>query len=493
MSRIRGVLAAAVLRSGLLTLLVLQLRPMRAPAASSRASSSGGDCNGDGSVTVDDLLKLANIALGSGLASDCAEADVNSDGHITVDEIQAAINAALAGPVAPTPTPVSAAVEHGLEQLQVGDLGAALDAFRSADPSDDAANLYAVFVRLATVLLDDARLRDLATRAGVSVSGNSHDICNFAITLPDQLLSDAPGTGEIMDTARTVLLPELETALTTLNGVSDNVAVAFSLDNLPNCVRDEIGDTDLTTVGVDRSDLALIVAGFHAAVAGFETVTAYNVDVPMQALLDGLPRSAVDKAPDLLKLRFADRLTTARDRFGQGFASLIHAFDLMGSGDRTGHLKEILLGGGDNFRKASALLRIVQQSFDGEVALPIDVVTGDIVLMDIGLLEQEHLNLSLLFSGSFPTLRIFLPAFDDKGEFDTTQFPDPTFGGSLPTMTQDKIDSFLVGPACQACETDEDCDPLGLGDFYCLQCSFNCTGTGMRCGDGFQECVDGVY
>jgi hypothetical protein len=51
-----------------------------------------GDCNGDGMVTVDELLTAVNIALGAADRSTCTAADANSDGAVTVDELLAIVN-----------------------------------------------------------------------------------------------------------------------------------------------------------------------------------------------------------------------------------------------------------------------------------------------------------------------------------------------------------------------------------------------------------------
>jgi Tol biopolymer transport system component len=56
-----------------------------------------GDCNADTGVTVDELVKMVNIALGSADPSDCSAGDINGDHAITVDEIVAAVNNALQG------------------------------------------------------------------------------------------------------------------------------------------------------------------------------------------------------------------------------------------------------------------------------------------------------------------------------------------------------------------------------------------------------------
>jgi hypothetical protein len=55
-----------------------------------------GDCNGDGSVTVDELLILLNISRGSAPADSCP-GGTPDDGAITVDEILTAVNNALNG------------------------------------------------------------------------------------------------------------------------------------------------------------------------------------------------------------------------------------------------------------------------------------------------------------------------------------------------------------------------------------------------------------
>jgi hypothetical protein len=56
-----------------------------------------GDCNGDGAVTVDEIVKMVNIALGGLDISECTAGDRDSSGTITVDEIVQAVNNALVG------------------------------------------------------------------------------------------------------------------------------------------------------------------------------------------------------------------------------------------------------------------------------------------------------------------------------------------------------------------------------------------------------------
>jgi CSLREA domain-containing protein len=58
-------------------------------------SACVGDCNGDGHVTVDEILTMVNIALGNEICSACGAANVCDDLVITVDEILTAVNNAL--------------------------------------------------------------------------------------------------------------------------------------------------------------------------------------------------------------------------------------------------------------------------------------------------------------------------------------------------------------------------------------------------------------
>ena len=77
------------------------------------ASVCGGDCDGNGVVTVDELLRAVAIALGQAPRERCVDADRNGDRTITVDELTGAVQIALFGcptqapTFIPTPTPVS--------------------------------------------------------------------------------------------------------------------------------------------------------------------------------------------------------------------------------------------------------------------------------------------------------------------------------------------------------------------------------------------------
>ena len=61
-----------------------------------------GDCNEDNSVTVDELVRGVNIALGNSELSGCPLLDASGDGQVTIDEVVRAVNAALVGCSAPS-------------------------------------------------------------------------------------------------------------------------------------------------------------------------------------------------------------------------------------------------------------------------------------------------------------------------------------------------------------------------------------------------------
>lgn len=67
-----------------------------------------GDCAENGGVTVDDLVKAVNIALGSALLETCIPADANQDGDVQVNELVLAVVNALDG--CPTTVPTTAGI-----------------------------------------------------------------------------------------------------------------------------------------------------------------------------------------------------------------------------------------------------------------------------------------------------------------------------------------------------------------------------------------------
>jgi hypothetical protein len=60
-------------------------------------SSCPGDCNGDGSVTVAELVRGVALTQGNGLLDECPSFDLRADGAVAVDELLSAVKAALEG------------------------------------------------------------------------------------------------------------------------------------------------------------------------------------------------------------------------------------------------------------------------------------------------------------------------------------------------------------------------------------------------------------
>ncbi|MEO8605769.1 MAG: hypothetical protein ABI629_24585 [bacterium] len=76
------------------------------------AQNCVGDCGGDGRVTIDDLVRGVEIALGGATVANCAAMDANDDGAVTIEELVAAVTAALDGG---TPAPTLTSTPQGTD------------------------------------------------------------------------------------------------------------------------------------------------------------------------------------------------------------------------------------------------------------------------------------------------------------------------------------------------------------------------------------------
>lgn len=76
--------------------------------AAARPSCTG-DCDGNGAITVEEIVILANVALGNAPLETCPAGDTDGDQLVTVNEIVAAVIDALGGCTLPpeSPTPIA--------------------------------------------------------------------------------------------------------------------------------------------------------------------------------------------------------------------------------------------------------------------------------------------------------------------------------------------------------------------------------------------------
>jgi hypothetical protein len=61
------------------------------------SASCEGDCNGDGTVAINELISGVTIALGSAPVNTCASMDASGDGTVAINELIAAVSRALNG------------------------------------------------------------------------------------------------------------------------------------------------------------------------------------------------------------------------------------------------------------------------------------------------------------------------------------------------------------------------------------------------------------
>jgi hypothetical protein len=73
--------------------------------ATAASGQCGGDCDGNGAVSIGDLIQAVNISLGRAAIGVCAAGDTDGDGKIAINELVAAVRNGLNGcPATPTPS-----------------------------------------------------------------------------------------------------------------------------------------------------------------------------------------------------------------------------------------------------------------------------------------------------------------------------------------------------------------------------------------------------
>lgn len=110
--------APATLRRALaslpIALFAFTLMAMAAPGA----AGCPGDCNGDGAVTVNEIVSVVNIALGLAPIADCRAVDTDGNGEASVDELVTMIHHALNG--CPPPQDLPDAWEEAFDASEFG-------------------------------------------------------------------------------------------------------------------------------------------------------------------------------------------------------------------------------------------------------------------------------------------------------------------------------------------------------------------------------------
>lgn len=97
----------------------------------------GGDCNGDGRVTIDELLRAVNIALDAVPVTACAMADTNRNGAVIINELTGAVNSALSGcPERQVNTPIEQPTVTPTPQVPPSGVGAQITYLGIASPDD---------------------------------------------------------------------------------------------------------------------------------------------------------------------------------------------------------------------------------------------------------------------------------------------------------------------------------------------------------------------
>jgi len=261
-------------KPGLARFGIVAIGALTLAAGHARAQTCVGDCNGDGQVSINELIKGVNIALDRAPLTDCPVFDADGNGSVAVNELITAVQRALAG------CQCGPQLGVGYAALARGDLRSAATSFGAAAaacPADATARFLAAMSQGPAKVLDSSEAHDLAARAGIIIEGDSADVCAIHATYPIEILPSSPRTSEYLDAIRRLVRPDLEHAVAELAALTPDATIHLAISALPPCVRARL-DIDITSLEIDRGDLLVARAGLETGLALLDLVDGYGSD-----------------------------------------------------------------------------------------------------------------------------------------------------------------------------------------------------------------------
>ena len=343
-----------------------------------------------------------------------------------------------------TTTTLPAAAAACLNPLRSGDVGAAVAPCTSAAqlyPQDGVLHLAAAGATLAAGVLNDPAPLSLASNAGIVVSGSAADVCALAATLPQVFPASTPESGQVLQVARGVGLPLLQSALNILTGYVGGAPSTLDLANLPPCLRASAAGG----VEIDDGDVLAARAALQGLVALVHLASAYDIDLPIAPELNGTTTPSDDFAQhkSLLTLEpgAAGELAQAGAQLDAALQDFIAAVDSIDA--ETDDQSDDLLVIGPADRANLETLRAAATRL--RTAITRDATFEASVFARLP--RDERVALAGFLSGAVTSLRPLVPGFDKGGNPDPCHFPDYTFGGVTPDLTRSAFDQ-VTGLTC---------------------------------------------
>lgn len=321
---------------------------------------------------------------------------------------------------------LSASVTEGRSALIVGDLTAAYTAFKQTaaeQHQNDEANTLAGITALLHVFEEPAFI-ELFSAMGGSWSGNVFDGWE-ALDLSEVDLAQAVEQRDAWIESH--LIPRIKQAEFYLNRVSP--AVDFTLS---------AAETHLEPVRLSNPDILTLQAmlhglGFVAAMHQASAADELSSELNQLANWTELP----DAFPELLAFNAPAHLASARAYLGEALWYAHHVLNLLTNRGDQPYLFELDAADVPDLRES---IEYLWSSLVEPTDLPIHTFANpyqsDHITLDLNPLFDNQLNIPVL-----------LPELSNRQGILPYTYPDPTFNGVLPGMSQNKLNSLTASPA----------------------------------------------
>jgi hypothetical protein len=447
-----------------------------------RAEVCAGDCNGDGQVSINELVTAVSIALGGAPVTSCEAADPNGDGQVSIDELILAVAHALDGCGA-TPdldavrASATVAAAPFVNVLDFGAVGA--NAARAAAAAAVARPAQASGCTTYTCYLFGAVTGSetdccVGTQYSVQASGCTFDAADGSVV-------DRDGSFTVDGQSNAVCsgIPIGESFQAQFNSffmrVTDpNGAFELSIADFTEAFAAQPGgcltDQDQTLGFGIRGDGTRQLAGGQRVISG----DSYGVHSDVQTQVNNLTllvNSDASSGPCVVSAGIDGGIEVVDH---VALADVVTTFDALG----------------------------VAETHDGnDLLLAYDGTIGTTCLGEVGLNTTEPLRLRN--DNPCPVggvVRVMLPSgtsiitYTPTGGLAYDFGADGTIDQTVDSCEQVATQACSLPPtpqACAPCSGPQDCS-TGL---VCAPCSYACTGQGTRCSppNDFAACADGIY